>query len=53
VESARHFYYQNPLELHIAQWSQGFPPGSTLHIFSFSKKSTSSLTVASSTPNFS
>lgn len=44
---------QKPLELHIEQWSQGFPPGSTLHVFSFWKKSTSSEMVASSIPNLS
>ncbi len=37
----------------MAQWSQGLPPGSIVHCFSFSKKSTNSVTVASSTPNFS
>ena len=41
---------QNPRELHIAQWSQGLPLGSTEHCFSFSKNSTSSETAASSTP---
>ena len=35
----------------MAQWSQGLPLGSTEHCFSFSKNSTSSETVASSTPN--
>jgi hypothetical protein len=29
--------HQKPRELHIAQWSQGLPPGSTLQVFSFSK----------------
>ena len=28
---------QKPRVLHIAQWSQGLPPGSTLQVFSFSK----------------
>ena len=37
----------------MAQWSQGLPLGSTEHCFSFSKNSTSSETVASSTPNLS
>ena len=44
---------QKPRELHMAQWSQGLPLGSTEHCFSFSKNSTSSETVASSTPNLS
>ena len=34
----------------MSQWSQGFSPGSIEHFFSFSKNSTSSETVASSTP---
>src|ERR1041384_1425526 len=34
----------------MAQWSQGLPEGSTEHCFSASKNSTSSDTVASSTP---
>ena len=41
---------QKPRELHIAQWSQGLPEGSTEHCFSASKNSTSSETAASSTP---
>src|SRR5882724_10044388 len=44
---------QNPRELHIEQWSQGLPLGSTEHFFSFSKNSTNSETAASSTPNLS
>ena len=44
---------QNPRELHMAQWSQGLPLGSTVHCFSFSKNSTSSETAASATPNLS
>jgi hypothetical protein len=38
---------QNPRELHMLQWSQGFAPGSTLHTFSRSKNSTSSETASS------
>ena len=34
----------------MEQWSQGLPPGSRVQVFSFWKKSTSSETVASSTP---
>ena len=37
----------------MAQWSHGWPLGSTVHCFSFSKNSTSSETAASSTPNLS
>src|SRR5215208_3367490 len=33
--SLREFFLQKPRELHMAQWSQGLPPGSTLHVFSF------------------
>src|SRR5204863_8499954 len=43
----------NPRELHLAQWSQGLPLGSTEHCFSVSKNSTNSDTAASSTPNLS
>jgi len=43
-------FFQNPRELHIEQWSQGLPLGSTEHFFSFSKNSTSSETAASSMP---
>ncbi len=37
----------------MAQWSQGLLPGSMEQVFSFSKKSTSSETAASATPNLS
>src|SRR3954469_15058943 len=37
---------QKPRELHMPQWSQGLPPGSTVHVFSRSKNSTSSDTAS-------
>ena len=37
----------------MPQWSQGLPPGSTLQVFSLSKKSTSSETASPMPANFS